>query len=104
MYDYCTRLDFEGVTSWYQSRLPVGHPLPTPWSKSSLEFAKILANSVGWLIGPRRKNWVVLASFSPHLYSGTLLSYPFGLKILLTLTLGSRDYFLPESPSFQMIT
>src|SRR3954471_19587230 len=51
-----------------------------------------------WLIGPRRKNWVVLASFSPYLYSGTLLSHPFGLQILLTLTLGSRDYFLPESP------
>ena len=56
-----------------------------------------------WLTGPHRK-WVVLGSFTPHLYSGTLLSYPFGLKILLTLTLGSRDYFLPESPSFQMIT
>ena len=26
VYDYCTRLDFEGITSWYQSRLPVGHP------------------------------------------------------------------------------
>src|SRR3954464_9211332 len=29
--------------------------------------------------------------------------FSFWLKILLTLTLGSRDYFLPESPSLQMI-
>ena len=41
-YDYCTRLDFEGVTSWYQSRLPVGHPLPTPWSKLSLVIGKTI--------------------------------------------------------------
>ena len=31
-----------GVTSWYQSRLPVGIPLPTPWPKSSLDIAKLL--------------------------------------------------------------
>ena len=40
---------------------------------------------------------MVLGSFSPYLYSGTLLSHPFGLKILLTLTLGSRTSFIPES-------
>ena len=39
---------------------------------------------------------MVLGSFSPHLYSGTLLSLPFRLKILLTLTLGSRDHIHPE--------
>ena len=42
---------------------------------------------------------MVLAPFSPYLYSGTLLSHPFGLKILLTLTLGSRTSFIPETPS-----
>src|SRR4051812_8730978 len=42
VYDYYTRSDFGGVISWYQSRLPVGHPIPTPWSKSSLVFAKLL--------------------------------------------------------------
>ena len=47
---------------------------------------------------------MVLGSFTPYLYSGTLLSHPFGLKNLLTLTLGSRGYFLPESLSSQKIT
>ena len=50
-----------------------------------------------WLTGPRR-HWVVLGSFIPRLYSGTLISRLFGLNILLTLTLGSRTHFLPESP------
>ena len=45
-----------------------------------------------------RLHWVVLGSFTPRLYSGTLISCLFGLKILLTLTLGSRNHFLPESP------
>ena len=54
-------------------------------------------NMVVWLTGPRR-HWVVLGSFIPRLYSGTLNSLLFGLKILLTLTLGSRNHFLPESP------
>ena len=49
-----------------------------------------------WLTGPQR-NGMVLGSFTPYLYSGNLLSYPFGLKVLLTLTLGSRDHFHPES-------
>src|SRR3990170_7985484 len=43
-------------------------------------------------------NWVVLGSFIPRLYSGTLNSLLFGLKILLTLTLGSRNHFIPKSP------
>ena len=80
VYDYCTRLDLEGITSWYQSRLPVGHPLPTPWSKSSLVFANYFANSVVWLIVSRRKNWMVLGSFSPHLYSRNLISLLFQVK------------------------
>ena len=52
---------------------------------------------VMWLTGPRC-HWVVLGSLIPHLYSGTLISRLFGLNILLTLTLGSRTHFLPESP------
>src|SRR3990170_2319002 len=53
-----------------------------------------------WLCGLRAHvtNRVVLGSFIPRLYSGTLISRLFGLKILLTLTLGSRNHFLPESP------
>ena len=49
------------------------------------------------LTGPRR-HWVVLGSFIPRLYSGTLISRLFGLNVLLPLTLGSRAHFLPESP------
>ena len=41
---------------------------------------------------------MVLGSFTPHPYSGILISLLFGLNILLTLTLGSRTHFLPESP------
>ena len=52
---------------------------------------------VVWLTGPRRQ-WVVLGSFIPQLYSGILISLLFRLNILLTLTLGSRTHFLPESP------
>ena len=51
-----------------------------------------------WLTGPRHR-WVVLGSFIPRLYSRTLSSRLVGLNILLTLTLGSRTHFLPESPN-----
>ena len=53
-----------------------------------------------WLTGPHL-NWVVLVSFTPFLYSGFYSLFSFGLKILLTLTLGSRKHFLPKSPLFQ---
>ena len=46
-------------------------------------------------------NWVVLVSFTPFLYSGLYFLFSFGSKILLTLTLGSRKYFLPGSLVFQ---
>ena len=52
---------------------------------------------VVWLTGPRC-HWEVLGSFISRLCSGTLISLLFGLNILLTLTLGSRTHFLPESP------
>ena len=52
---------------------------------------------VVWLTGPCR-HWVVLGSFIPRLYSGTLISRLFGLNFLLALTLGSRTHFLPGSP------
>ena len=53
-----------GVTSWYQSRLPVGIPLPTPWPKSSLNFTKLLLT---WLCVLRAHVaiWVVVGSFTP---------------------------------------
>ena len=86
-----------GVTSWYQSQLPVGSPFPTPWSKLSLVVQNYFTNLAVWLMGPRR-HWVVLGSFIPRLYSRTLIFRLFGLNILLSLTLGSRTHFLPESP------
>ena len=56
-----------------------------------------------WLTGPRR-HWVVFGSFTPRLYSGTLISLLFGLnEILLNLTLGSRYHFHPESSLLLMI-
>ena len=48
-------------------------------------------------MGPRR-HWVVLGSFTPCLYSGTLISLLFGLIFSKNLKLGSRKHFLPESP------
>src|SRR3990170_7483400 len=85
-----------GATSWYQRRLPVGSPFPTPWPKLSLVFEKnYFTNIVVWLTGPHRQ-WMGLGSFIPLLYSGILISLLFRLKILLTLTLGSRDHINPE--------
>ena len=55
-----------------------------------------------WLTGPHL-NWVVLVSFTPFLYPGLYSLFSFGIKILLTLTLGSCNYFLPENPVFQMM-
>lgn len=52
---------------------------------------------VVWLTGPRC-HWVVLGSFIPRPYSGILISLLLGLRILLTMTLGSRNHFILESP------
>jgi hypothetical protein len=85
-----------GVTSWYQSRLPVGSPLPIPWPKLSLETEK--TNLLTWLCGLRAHvtNWVVLGSFIPRLYSGTLISLLFGInKVYKHRHLGSRKFCLP---------
>ena len=53
-----------------------------------------------WLMSPHL-NRVVLVSFTHFLYSGFYSLFSFGLKILLTLTLGSRKHFLPKSLVFQ---
>ena len=47
-----------------------------------------------WLTGPRR-HWVVLGSFTPRLYCGTLISLLFGLNGFANSTLGSRDHIHP---------
>ena len=68
-----------GATSWYQSGLPVGISFHTPWPKSSLVIEKLLLT---WLCGLRAHValWVVLGSFTPHPYSGTLISLLFRLN------------------------
>ena len=68
-----------GVTSWYQSRLPVGIPLPHSLAEVESRHYKTFTNMVVCLTGPRR-HWVVLGSFIPRLYSGTLISLLFGLN------------------------
>ena len=68
-----------GVTSWYQSRLPVGIPLPHSLAEVESRHYKTFTNMAVWLTGPRR-HWVVLGSFTPRLYSGTLISLLFGLN------------------------
>ena len=79
-------IEIGGVTSWYQSRLPVGNPLTTPWSKLSLVFAKTILLTYYLAYGPTllslRVKSMVLGSFSPHLYSGNLISLLFRVKDL----------------------
>ena len=68
-----------GVTSWYQSRLPVGIPLPHSLAEVESSHYKTFTNMVVSLTGPRH-HWVVLESFTPSLCSGTLVSHLFGLN------------------------
>ena len=68
-----------GVTSWYQSRLPVGIPLPHSLAEVESRHCKTFTNMVVRLTVPRR-HWVVVGSFIPRLYSGTLISLLFGLN------------------------
>ena len=68
-----------GVTSWYQIRLPVGIPLLNSLAKVESRHYKTFTNMDVCLTGSRR-HWVVLGSFIPRLYSGTLISLLFGLN------------------------
>ena len=92
-----------GVTSWYQSRLPVGIPLPYSLAEVESSHWKTFTNMAVWLMGPRR-HWVVLGSFTPRslLWDSELSSIRVKW-ILLNLTLGSRYHFHPESPLLLMI-
>ena len=67
------------VTSWYQSRLPVGIPLPHSLADVESSHYKTFTNMVVCLMGPCR-HWVVLGSFTPRLYSGILISLLFELN------------------------
>ena len=104
MYNACmnsTWLEIGGVTSWYQSRLPVGNPLPTLWSKLSLVFAKLLYWQISHTtlgLSAHVANWVILGSFSPYLYSGTLISHLFRVKDFANSNIRFSWLLLPESP------
>src|SRR3990170_7773793 len=86
-----------GVTSWYQSRLPVGTPFPTPWPKLSLDKENCFTNMVVWLTGPRHQLGGIRIFYSSSILWDSDLS-SIRVKILLTLTLGSRNHFLPKNP------
>ena len=87
-----------GVTSWYQSRLPVGIPLSHSLAEVESSHCKTFTNLAVCLTGPRR-HWVVLGSFTPRpLLWDSELSSTRVKWILLNLTLGSRYHFHPESP------
>ena len=62
--------------------------------ESSL-WKNYFTNMAVWLTGPRR-HWVVLGSFTPRLYSGTLISLLFRLNDFANSILGSRDHIHPE--------
>ena len=69
-----------GVTSWYQSRLPVGIPLPHSLAEVESRHCKTVL--LTWLCSPwaHVAIWVVLGSFIPRIYSGTLISFLFRLN------------------------
>ena len=78
----CVRLVCDwigGVTSWYQSRLPVGISLPNSLAEVESRLYKTFTSMAVRLTAPRRHR-VVLGSFTPRLYSGILISLLFGLN------------------------
>ena len=92
-----------GVTSWYQSQLPVGIPLSNSLAEVKSRHYKTFTNMAVCLTG-HVTIWVILGSFTPRsiLWDSVLSS--FRVKwILLNLTLGSRYHFHPESLLLLMI-
>ena len=71
-----------------------------PLSNSLVEVESSLWKTVllTWLCVLRAHiaKWVVLGSFTPRLYSGTLISLLFGLNDFANSILGSRDHIHPE--------
>ena len=86
-----------GVTSWYQSRLPVGIPLPHSLAEVESRHCKTFTNMAVWPMGPRRL-WVVLGSFTPRLYSGTLISLLVGLNDFLKSNFRFSKTLSPGEP------
>ena len=63
-----------GVTSWYQSRLPIGSPFPTPWPKLSLVFKNYFTNMAVWLTGPSRQLGGIRIFYSLSILWDSILS------------------------------
>ena len=63
-----------GITSWYQSRLPVGILLPDSLVVVESRHCKTFANMAVRLTGPRR-HWVVVGSFIRFSYLANARSY-----------------------------
>ena len=86
-----------GVTSWYQSRLPVGIPLPHSLAEDESSHYKFFTNMAVWLTGPcRHLGGIRIFYSSSILWDSDLPSIRVKI-VLLTLTLGSRDHIHPES-------
>ena len=94
----------EGVTSWYQGRLLVGIPLSNSLAEVESSIWKTVL--LTWMCGLRAHVaiWVVLGSFIPRpiLWDSDLSSIWVKMN-LLTLTLGSRNYFHPKNPLLHVI-
>ena len=86
-----------GVTSWYQSRLPVGIPLPNSLAEveSSLWKTNLLTCCVAY--GPTSPMGGIRIFYSSSILWDSYLSSIRDKGILLNLTLGSRYHFHPES-------
>ena len=86
-----------GITSWYQSRLPVGIPLPHSLVEVESRHSKTFTNMVVWLTGPRRL-WLVVGSLIPRLYSGIRISLLFGLNDFLKSNFRFSKTLSPGEP------
>ena len=85
-----------GVTSWYQSQLPVGIPLPHSLAEVESSHWKTFTNMAVWPMGPRRHQ-VIVGYFTPRpILWGSDISSIRVKWILLNLTLGSRYHFHPK--------
>ena len=84
-----------GVTSWYQSRLPVGIPLPHSLAEVESIHCKTFTNMDVCLTGPRRHLGGIRIFYSSSILWDSDLSSIQVKWILLNLTLGSHDHFHP---------
>ena len=92
-----------GVTSWYQSRLPLGSPLSNSLAKVESSHWKTFTNIGCVAYGPTSPLGGIRIFYSLSILWDSDLSSIRVKWILLNLTLGSRYHFHPESPLLLMI-